>query len=130
MTRLVLMSIRPVYADAIFDRRKTAEFRKRAPKPGSEILVYRSGGLPADRGIVGVFTAGTVAHGTALDHFRVVTAPGISLVDLEAYAGGPDRPVWRIEVTRAIKFSRPVPLAALGVARAPQSWQYVWRNPD
>lgn len=123
--RTVLMSIRAPYADAILSGLKTAEFRLRAPNPGVDILIYRSGGDRKNRGVVGVFTAGDVVSGTAVDHFREVHRPGIGLTDLENYAGGTAELVWRIDVTKPLPFARPVPLSVMGLARPPQSWQYV-----
>jgi predicted transcriptional regulator len=123
--RPVLMSIRAPYADAILAKQKTAEFRLRPPDAGTEILIYRSGGDPGRRGIVGVFTAGDVVSGTAVDHFREVEHPGIGLAALESYAGGTTALVWRIEIAALLPFASVVPLRAVGLARAPQSWQYI-----
>lgn len=123
--RPVLMSIRWQYTQKIFARLKTAEFRRRAPGPGVEIFVYQSGARPDRRGIVGTFWAADVVSGTAADHHREVAAPGIGLEDLEMYAGGPGELVWRIDVAAPFAFPRLVPLAAAGLARPPQSWQYL-----
>ncbi len=128
--RAVLMSIRAPYADAIMDGTKTVEFRKLPPRTAGDILVYRSGGQPDQRGIVGTFTADEVVSGTAFDHLREVGREnaGIGLVDLENYAGGTRALIWRIHITNLLRFAGPVPLAAIGVDRAPQSWQFVTRD--
>jgi predicted transcriptional regulator len=123
--RTVLMSIRAEYANEILAGCKTAEFRRRPPKIVDTILIYRSGGDPGRRGIVGAFTPGEIVSGTALDHIREVSKPGIGLRKLEEYAGGTSALVWRIDITELVTFRALVPLRTIGMTRGPQSWQYI-----
>ncbi len=117
----ILMSIKQEYADQIMDGTKTVEYRKRPIASGATVVVYRSG-TENQRGIVGTFVAGGSTFGTPEHLYLNGLVSGISLTDLQAYAMC--SPLYRIEIEQVEKFWKPLPLSAIGVDRAPQSWQW------
>jgi len=144
----VVLSVRPPYADRLIHRagRKRWEFRRQALPPAVRwAVIYRSGGDPARRGVVGVveldparhreWTARQVADTAAvhgLGEHDVYDPAGISPAKLAVYAEGWDAPVWGLAVARVVRRYDPVvPLAAFGLGRAPVSWRYAlpgWRE--
>jgi predicted transcriptional regulator len=84
----VLMSIRPVYADAIFAGTKTVELRRRRPSfsEGSQVLVYSSA---PHRRLQGTFEVGGVlAEEPNALWRRVSKQAGIDKETFDAYFAG------------------------------------------
>jgi predicted transcriptional regulator len=130
MSRAILMSIRPQFANGILDGSKTCEFRTRpCGRQGDEwpgyLVVYRSG--PAEqRGIVAVCDITAVTSGLAGEVWRGAARPGITEGALAVYADGGE--VWRFDLGRVRRLTAPVPLAEVGITSAPQSWRYLPMN--
>jgi predicted transcriptional regulator len=84
----VLMSIRPVYADAILDGSKTVELRRRRPSftRGSRVLVYSSS--PSQQ-LKGTFDVGLI-HGDEPDVLweKIGEQAGIDRAGFDAYFEG------------------------------------------
>lgn len=122
--RVALMSIHPVYANAILAGTKRVEFRKRRLADDvSHVIVYATAPTSA---VVGVFeVAGqiTLSPSTIWKRFRTVA--GISKAGYEAYFEGYTSATG-IEVGNFWGFTNPLHLYDdLGIRRPPQSFQYV-----
>jgi predicted transcriptional regulator len=112
----ILMSIRPVYSEAIFTGQKTVELRRRRPAfaEGTTVLVYSSA---PDQVVRGTFRTGAVVNGPPCDLWaRVGARAAISRADFDAYFAG-------CETAYAIEVSDPreIEPTALSV-RPPQSY--------
>lgn len=124
LERVALLSIKPVYADAIFFGRKTVEFRRSRLALDVELaLVYAT--LPVGR-IVGWFRVAGIAESTPDGLWRRFGRDGaIRRRDYFAYFDGADR-AYGIEIADPIAAERPLPLDSLVAGlRAPQSFQYL-----
>ena len=122
--RVALMSIHPAYAERILDGSKQVEFRKRPVADDvTHVLVYATAPVSA---VVGAFTVGgqhTTSPGELWKRFKEVA--GIGRRALMEYFG--DREVGTgIAVGDVLYPASPLSLVDdLGVARPPQSYQYV-----
>lgn len=88
MVSNVLMSIRPVYADAIFAGTKSVELRRRRPSftEGSRVLVYSSS---PHRRLQGTFEVGRVLADEPNALWRQIAARGgIERAAFDAYFAG------------------------------------------
>lgn len=122
--RVALMSIHPEYAEAILAGRKTVEFRKRPIGDDvTHVIVYATAPLGA---VVGAFTVtgqDTTSPRRLWETFS--RAAGITRVNFFQYYAG-RRQGTGIRVGDVFVAEEPLPLAeSLGVARPPQSYQYV-----
>jgi predicted transcriptional regulator len=85
----ILMSIRPLYAEKIFNRTKTVELRRIKPKlihAGSLIFVYVSSPI---KSLVGAFSVASVTEGPILALWESVKDhAGISYGDFHKYYHG------------------------------------------
>ena len=100
---------------------KILELRKTKPRCRTpfRVLVYVTGGV----GIAGEFVCPEVLE---IKNFR--EAEGKSLVparDIHSYATGGRNNVYGWGVSAVEEYEKPLPLATLGIKRAPQSWQYM-----
>jgi predicted transcriptional regulator len=118
----VLMSIRPVYANAIFDGTKTVELRRRRPSfgPGTRVLVYTSSPTSA---LDGVFESGEVIELPLQDLWAAVShRAGVDRETFDTYFLGCETG-YAIEVTNARRVQR-----ARLPFRPPQSYLFLRRD--
>lgn len=115
----VLMSIRPMYADAIFDGTKTVELRRRRPsfKSGARVLVYSSSPHQQLQGTFEV--AGMVSASPESLWEQVGSRAGVDRPTFDAYFAG-------CTVAYAIEIANPrrIKPAKLGM-RPPQSYLFL-----
>lgn len=125
--RVVLMSIHPQYAQAILDGTKRVEFRKRPLAPDvSHVVVYATAPVSAVVGAFAVTGQRTQAPSALWRRFRTVA--GIPRSGFFAYFQG-RRHGTGIEVGDVLVPAAPLRLDRdLGVARPPQSFQYLARE--
>lgn len=122
--RVALLSIKPVYADAIFGGRKTVEFRRSRLAPDIELaFVYAT--QPIGR-IVGWFRIAGIAESTPDGLWRRFRRDGaIRRRDYFDYFEGAER-AYAIEIVEPTIISKPMLLDSLSSGlRAPQSFQYI-----
>lgn len=122
--RVALMSIRPRYAHAILEGRKTVEFRKRPLADDvTHVVIYST--VP-DRAVIGYFTVDgqeTCTPESLWDEYRDQGVIGEG--DFFNYYASRERATG-IRVGTATRLSRTLSLVDdLGVARPPQSFQYL-----
>jgi predicted transcriptional regulator len=115
----VLMSIRPVYVDAIFAGTKTVELRRRRPSfgIGTRVLVYST--APEQR-IHGTFDVGGVLHDAPPVLWRAIKdRAGVDRATFDAYFAG-------CQEAYAIQVENPrrIDPAVLPI-RPPQSYQFL-----
>lgn len=123
-SNVVLMSIKPKYANAIFEGTKRVEFRKQPFKrPVSHVIVYSSS---EDKRILGYFTLGETDVGnprTLWKRYRRVGA--IKYADYEAYFGTRNLGV-AFHVEEVCPLAKPISLSRLKRnLKAPQSYCYI-----
>jgi predicted transcriptional regulator len=121
--QVVLMSIHPKYAQAIFDGRKKVEFRKsRLACSVRHVLVYVTAPV---KHVIGFFSIGNVVEGapSALwKKFRQVS--GVKAREYRSYYLG-TRKGYAISVKNPTLLGTPIPLHKIGHSlRAPQSYCY------
>jgi predicted transcriptional regulator len=125
--RVILLSVRPTFADAILSGQKKAELRRSVPRvlPGSWALVYASAPVMA---IVGVVRIETVQATTPQSLWHDVrTAASVSKHEYDTYYDRADKAaaLWLAEPYR---FAAAVPLAQLRREfdlEPPQSYRYL-----
>lgn len=127
--KIYIMSIKPKYAKAIYEGKKNWEFRKVPPPIGERIYIYESEPVSAVTGIVifslkieGLFASVYTAIAGCKQYCS--NKPGISVKELEEYAGG--KTVSALRVIDAVKFDRPVPLKF----KPPMNWGRYFLRPD
>lgn len=122
--RIALMPIHPQYANAILDRTKGAEFRKRPLAPDiTRIVIYAT--APISR-VLGEFTIGETVVGSPDDIWREYGQTGeISEPAFYKYFDGKDTAVAFV-VTRTQRYTESIALADLHPRPAvPQSTIYL-----
>lgn len=124
----VLMSIKPKYAEMIFDGRKTIELRRVCPKvtTGDLVLVYVSGPRMA---LVGGFEVeGVVSASPSLFRREWLCESGVSKDVFETYFRDVSV-AYGIRVGRRWQFEKPAELSSLrrrkGGFQPPQSYRYI-----
>lgn len=120
---VVLMSIKPRWADAIMAGRKRVEFRRaRFGRPVTHVIVYSSSPVQS---VIGYFEVDGVTEDDPRALWREHAAEGeIEQPEFEAYYDGTDRGV-AIHVGRVHKLADPVPLAwVVPSGVPPQSFIY------
>lgn len=127
MKRSILLSLRPQYADPLFNGLKTAELRRSVPKSEvSDVYIYVSS---PDRILYGGFTLRQVWSGT-LDEIweKYEHLACVEKEEYFAYFSGRST-AHALEVANVWKFENAVGLHALrnkfANFAAPQSWRYV-----
>ena len=124
----LLLSLRPRYADLVFEGVKKAELRKRplVQVEGGEVFVYVTSPV---RELRGGFRVGEVWAGTPQEIWEEVSErAGINRDDFDAYYEGRSA-AYALEITDVWEFVNP---PRLGTLRrqfdnfvVPQSWRYV-----
>ena len=113
--KVLVLSIKPKYAEAIYSGTKRFEFRKVPPRNlNSVYLMYESAPVSKITGTV-MFCASLTVRAHAMvaaimglmnvKKFHAISLMGISEKELIAYAGGPDKFVTALMVSRASKDS-------------------------
>lgn len=119
--RVIVMSLKPKYAKAIYEGRKNWEFRKAPPPLFKPIYIYESS--PVSK-ITGCVTFSGSVTGVPFFVYDVAKTnktytknlTGISYDDLKEYAG--DRLVTALRVDEALRFDHDVEFNA----KPPQNW--------
>lgn len=120
--KVIVMSLKPKYAKAIYEGRKNWEFRKTPPPLFKEIYIYESAPVSKITGTV-VFTE--EIRGVPLLVYEIVKTnkcftrnlPGITALELEEYAGSLNL-VSALRVHRAKRLEHPITFSA----KPPQNW--------
>jgi predicted transcriptional regulator len=124
--RALFISVKPRYADAILDGRKTVELRRTRPNlpNGSLVILYSS---TPTRAVVGWAQLIGVREGTPIEIWdEYGTAADIEELDYEAYFDGTDQ-AFALELDEVVAAPQPIPLSvirSIGI-QPPQSWRYV-----
>ena len=126
--RVVLLSVRPRFAERILDGSKTIELRRVRPRValGDRVLVYVSTPVMA---LMAAACVGTLLDGTPGELWaRVCTGAGVSRTEYNAYFRGATRGVG-IGLRNVERLSRAIPLSELRAAwpgfHPPQSFRYL-----
>lgn len=124
--RALFMSVKPRYADAILDGRKTVELRRTRPNlpDGSLVILYSS---TPTRAVVGWAQLIGVREGTPIEIWdEYGAAAAIEELDYDAYFDGTDQ-AFALELDDVVAATQPIPLSvirSIGI-QPPQSWRYV-----
>lgn len=132
MSKAILLSIHPKWAELIYEGKKTIEWRKSFPKEfiSNQTKVYLYETAPVQK-VTGMFFLESVIFLTTACFERGISQTNIEdgcvhLEDLKKYKGNSGCLYgWRV----ALPCKRnPRELTDFGLERAPQSWQYVEVN--
>ncbi|MBN9106176.1 MAG: hypothetical protein J0I14_14350 [Propionibacteriaceae bacterium] len=119
---VAVMSIRPRHASRIFAGTKPYEFRRRASgiASGTRILIYETAPVSAVTGeaAVEVVRAGSASELSSLE------PEAAERETVLAYLGGARSPV-ALGLSGVVRYEKPKSLLEIGVAHAPQSYQFV-----
>ena len=109
----ILLSIRPQYAEKIFNRSKTVELRRIRPKhlkKGTLVLLYVSSPI---KSLVGAFKVERVVEMPLDELWQLVRSKaGVTCEEFEAYYGGVNRGVG-IFISETWRLSEPIELEDL-----------------
>lgn len=120
--KVIVMSLKPKYAKAIYDGRKNWEFRKTPPPVFKTIYIYES--APVSK-ITGTVVFSEEIRGVPLSVYEIVKTnkcfwrnlPGITALELEEYAGRFNL-VSALRVHRAERLEHTITFSA----KPPQNW--------
>jgi predicted transcriptional regulator len=124
--RALFISVKPQYANAILDGRKTVELRRTRPNlpNGSLVILYSS---TPTRAVVGWAQLIGVREGTPIEIWdEYGAAAAIEELDYDAYFDGTDQ-AFALELDDVVAATQPIPLSvirSIGI-QPPQSWRYV-----
>ncbi len=120
---VALLSIKPIYANAILDGKKKVEFRKRPFKRAvSHVVIYAT--TPVQR-IVGWFQTKRLEQMSPSALWkRFASVGGISRDDFDIYYNGSESGV-AIHVDQPRRLANPIPIKRIKVSAAPQSFVYL-----
>lgn len=124
----VLLSIKPCYADLIFNGEKKAELRKRIGQDmqNRDVLVYVTSPV---RQVRGGFRVGDIQQGTPKEVWHSVSAEaGIDKQEFDAYYSGSET-AYALKITSVWQYDEPWGLSALRAELenfvVPRSWRYL-----
>lgn len=123
---VVILSLHREWWQKMVTGEKILELRKTKPQCMApfRVLVYVTGGV----GVVGEFICPEVLE---IKNFREAERKSmVPARDIHNYATGGRNKVYGWEVSAVREYENPLPLAALGIKRAPQSWQYIDKGVD
>lgn len=124
--KVLLISIKPKFAEKILSGEKTFEFRKRLPKePVDTMLIYASS--PVQRIIGYAHIDGTLTLSLSDLWEKTKNDAGITHEYFQEYFARQNKGSALI-LSSPVRFSHPVKLEEIGVERAPQSFMYVCRK--
>ena len=120
--KVIVMSLKPKYAKAIYEGRKNWEFRKAPPPLFMTIYIYES--APVSK-ITGTVLFSEEIRGLPLSVYEIAKTnkcfmrnlPGITELELEEYTGA-NNLVSALRVHRAERLEHPIIFAA----KPPQNW--------
>lgn len=120
--KVIVMSLKPKYAEAIYEGRKNWEFRKTPPPLFKTIYIYES--APVSK-ITGTVLFSEEIRGVPFSVYEIVKTnkcftrnlPGITYSKLEEYAGRLNL-VSALRVHRAERLEHPITFSA----KPPQNW--------
>ena len=120
--KVIVMSLKPKYAKAIYEGRKNWEFRKTPPPLFKDIYIYES--APVSK-ITGTVCFSEEVRGCPLCVYEIVKTnkcftrnlPGITVMELEEYAGRLNL-VSALRVHRAKRLEHTITFSA----KPPQNW--------
>lgn len=118
---VVLLSLHEKWWKKIAAGEKVPEIRKSKPQCGEpfRVIVYVTGGV----GVVGEFICPEVLE---IKNFAEAERKSrVPAHEIHNYAAGSRRKVYGWEIAEVKEYAEIKPLEALGVSRAPQSWQYM-----
>lgn len=124
--RVLLISVKPHYAEAILEGSKTVELRRTRPTlpRGALVLLYSS---TPTRAVVGWAKLTRVRAGTPAEIWRAVgDSAAVDAATFDAYFEGAEA-AYALELNTVVEAARPVPLnviRSIGV-QPPQSWRYL-----
>jgi len=124
--RALFLSVKPHYANAILDGKKTVELRRTRPSlpDGSLVILYSS---TPTRAVVGWAQLAGVRQGTPGEIWHEFgAAAAIAEPEYDVYFDGSAQ-AFALELGDVVAASQPVPLSAIrsmGI-QPPQSWRYV-----
>lgn len=135
MSKAVILSIHPKWAEKIYSGEKEVEWRKTFPTeatPGMPVLLYETAPVCMVTGLFLWFGKETLIirepdfDGQEINPVaqRLIDSGCVSLEDLKKYKGANGR-LYAWNVCGKTKFQEPRPLSDYGISRAPQSWQYI-----
>ena len=127
-TSPLLLSLKPCYADLVFDGRKTAEFRRRIMPCMADRQVFIYASSPV-RELRGGFRVECVWSGTPEDVWRKVsTLAGVEKQDFDSYYAGHTF-AYALKITDVWEYEYPADLNTLRNRFpdfvVPQSWRYM-----
>ena len=126
----ILVSIRPRWAEAIMDGRKTVEYRRNIPMKTrlqiGKMWIYATKpiGMVLGTAKVEVWTG---SYGNGLNDEEQAKAGCLTVEELREYFKGAEY-AFAIKILKVTPFKRPKTLAEIGVKRAPKSWMYMNRE--
>ena len=127
-TKPLLLSLKPCYADLVFEGIKKAELRRRITPhiTNRDVFIYVSSPIMALRG---GFRVGKVWRGTPEDVWRMVSKlAGVNKLDFDTYFEG-QTVAYALEITKVWTYPQPINLETLrdefSSFTVPQSWRYV-----
>lgn len=127
----LLLSLKPRYANLVFDGLKKVELRRRSPRnlEGRDVFVYVTN---PDRILRGGFKVGNVWIGTPEEIWEIVSdKAGVEKPEFDAYYAGREV-AYAFEIVEPLEYENPLTLDVLKrMFRnfvVPQSWRYV--KPD
>lgn len=130
-TKPLLLSLKPCYADLVFEGLKKAELRRRITPhiTNRDVFIYVSSPIMALRG---GFRVGEVWHGPPEKVWRMVSKlVGVNKPDFDTYFEG-QTIAYALEITEVWTYSQPISLDTLRGKflnfAVPQSWRYVRTN--
>lgn len=122
--KVIVMAIKPKYAKAIYEGKKTWEFRKNPPPLNTWIAIYESAPVSA---ITGAICFDSMVKGPAYVSYEIassnkcyaVNKPGISPKELKEYlAGSKDMNVCALHVLEFNRFEASQKISV----KPPQNW--------
>ena len=129
MSKAILLSIHPEWAEKIYSKEKMVEWRKTRPRIDGKTRktrVYMYETTPVMK-VTGYFNIkdiyGVDANKSVFFDYEKGCVP---IEDLKNYQGQSMCVfAWEVKPGSVVKFGQPKTLADFGIKRAPQSWNYV-----
>lgn len=124
MATSVLLSIKPIFSEKIFEGIKEYEFRKRIFKRKDIDKIYVYASSPISK-VVGEFSIERIIEGEKEKVWDITkNGSGISKSYYDEYFSNSKRS-YAIKIKDYTRYDTPIDLSYLNIDRAPQSFQYV-----
>lgn len=119
----MLLSIKPEYAQLIFEGKKQYEFRKTKPQKGVDHIIFYA--TFPQKQVVGEATIDKILEGSPKEIWEIAkTAAGITKDFYFSYYAEKSKAI-AYRLKNVVKYDEPLTLKDLGVLSAPQSYQYL-----